>query len=135
MGSHQSVILVVDDNAVFLKLVTSLVRRDGHSVLSATDGQEALQLSREYSGSIDLVITDVEMPRLKGTDLCAHLIAERPGIQALLMSGSDMSEFVNQHVNLPFLRKPFDGETLKTTIRAILTSSVEPPLYQLPPIR
>jgi CheY-like chemotaxis protein len=88
---RQAVILVVDDNAVFRKLVSALVRRDGHAVLSAADGHEALQLSREYSGSIDLVIADVEMPRLKGPELCARLIEERPGIQALLISGSDMS--------------------------------------------
>jgi CheY-like chemotaxis protein len=133
-GSRQSVILVVDDNALFRGMVMGLVRREGYFVLSAADGQEALQLSREYSGLIDLVITDVEMPRLKGTDLCARLIEERPGIQVLLISASDLRINVGQNVNLPFLRKPFDGETLKARVRAILAASVEPPLYQLPPI-
>ena len=135
VGSRQFVILVVDDNAVFRRLVTVLLQRDGYSVLSASDGQEALQLSREYCGSIDVVITDQEMPRLTGADLCAHLLAERPGIQTILMSGIDMSKTVGHYLGLPFLLKPFDGETLRTRIRAILTAPFQPPMYQLPTIR
>jgi DNA-binding response OmpR family regulator len=79
-----------------------------------------LELSRQYPGKIDLVITDVDMPRLNGTDLCAHLLEERPGIKVLVMSGADVNEIVSQNANLPFLPKPFDGETLRARVRAIL---------------
>jgi YesN/AraC family two-component response regulator len=72
-------------------------------VLSAADGHEGLELSRQYPESIDLVITDVEMPRLNGTDLCAHLLEERPGIRVLVISAADMSEIVSQNVDLAFL--------------------------------
>jgi hypothetical protein len=48
------------------------------------------------------------------------------------MSGADMSELVSQNVNLPFLPKPFDGQTLKARVRAILTAPVQPAM-QLPP--
>jgi CheY-like chemotaxis protein len=85
---------------------------DGFSVLSAADGYEGLELSRQYPGRIDLVITDQEMPRLSGTTLCAHLLQERPGIKVLIMSGADILEMVSQNANLPFLPKPFDGEAL-----------------------
>jgi DNA-binding response OmpR family regulator len=84
-----------------------------------------LELSRDYPGVIDLVITDAEMPRLNGTDLCAHLFEERPGIKALIMSGADMTEIVSQNINLPFLPKPFDGKTLLAKVRAILAAPVQ----------
>ena len=81
-------------------------------VLSAADGHEGLELSRKYPGTIDLVITDVNMPRMNGTDLCGHLMEERPRIKMLMMTGADLSEIVSQNANLPFLPKPFDGQTL-----------------------
>ena len=95
-------------------------------VLSAADGHEGLELSRQYPGSIDLVITDAQMPRLNGADLCAHLLEERPGIKVLVMSGADMREIVSQNVNLPFLPKPFDGHTLRARVRAILAVPASP---------
>jgi DNA-binding response OmpR family regulator len=128
-GARHSVILVADDDALIRNLVTLLMQQDGHFVLSAADGHEGLELSRQYPGSIDLVITDVQMPRLNGTDLCAHLFEERPGIKVLVMSGADMSEIVSQNINLPFLPKPFDGQTLKARVRAILAAPVQPAMH------
>src|ERR1035438_7650506 len=61
--AHHSVILVADDNALVRNVVTLLMQKEGHFVLSAADGHEGLELSRKYPGTIDLVITDVEMPR------------------------------------------------------------------------
>jgi CheY-like chemotaxis protein len=127
VGCH-SVILVADDDALIRNLVTLLMLQDGHFVLSAADGHEGLELSRQCPGSIDLVITDVKMPRMNGTDLCAHLLEERPGIKVLVMSGADMNEIVSQNANLPFLPKPFDGETLRPKVRTILAAPVQPPI-------
>ena len=62
------------------------------------------------------------MPRLNGTDLCGHLLEERPGIKLLVMSGADMSEVARQSINVPFLYKPFDGETLRAQVRTILAA-------------
>ena len=124
MGAHQSVILVADDEPLIRNLVTLLMQREGYFVLSAADGHEGLELSRKYPGLIDLLITDVNMPRMNGTDLCGHLMEERPGIKVLVMSGADMSEIVSQNANMPFLPKPFDGQTLKARVRAILAAPV-----------
>ena len=126
LGAHQSVILVADDEPLIRNLVTLLMQREGHFVLSAADGHEGLELSRKYPGLIDLLITDVNMPRMNGTDLCGHLMEERPGIKVLMMSAANMREIVSQNANLPFLPKPFDGETLKTRVRAILAPTVQP---------
>jgi DNA-binding response OmpR family regulator len=123
----QAVILVADDEALIRNLVTLLLQQEGYFVLSAADGHEGLELSRQYPGSIDLVITDMEMPRLNGTDLCGHLLEERPGIKVLVMSGADMSEIVSQNAHLPFLPKPFDGRMLLTRVRALLGPPIQPP--------
>ncbi len=125
LGVQQPVILVADDEVMIRNLVTILMQREGYFVLTAADGQEGLELSRKYPGAIDLVITDVQMPRLNGTDLCTHLLEERPGIKVIVMTGKDVSEIVSQNVNLPFLPKPFDGEELKAKVRAILAAPVE----------
>ena len=121
-GIRQPVILVADDEVLIRNLVTLLMQEEGYFVLSAADGHEGLELSRHYPGSIDLVITDLQMPRLNGTDLCAHLREERPGIRVLVMSGADVSEIVSQNVDLLYLPKPFDGQTLRARVRAILAA-------------
>jgi DNA-binding response OmpR family regulator len=126
LGVRRSVILVADDEALIRNLVTLLLQHDGYFVLSAADGHEGLELSRRYPGTIDLVITDLQMSRLNGADLCARLVEERPGIKVLVMSGADGSEIVRQNANMPFLPKPFDGETLKARVRAILDAPPEP---------
>jgi len=127
-GARQSVILVADAEVLIRNLVTILLQRDGHLVLSAANGHEGLELSRKYPGPIELVITDARMPRMNGTDLCAHLLQERPGIKVLVMSGADMGEIVSQNVNLPFLPKPFDGKTLMARVRALLAAPVQAPV-------
>ena len=120
LGRHQPVILVADDEVMIRNLVTLLLQAHGYVVLSASDGQEGLELSRRYPGTIELLVTDIEMPRLNGMDLCAHLLEERPGTKVIVMSGKEMDEIVSKNANLPFLPKPFDGERLLERVRAIL---------------
>jgi DNA-binding response OmpR family regulator len=129
VGVLQPVILVADDEVMIRNLVTILMQTEGYIVLAAADGHEGLKLSRKYPGRIDLVITDMQMPRLNGADLCAHLLDERPGIKVLVMSGGEMRDIVSQNVNLPFLPKPFDGQTLKARVRALLADPVRPPAH------
>src|ERR1035441_9461783 len=116
-GAHRFVILVTDDNALVRNLIGLVMQQDGHFVLCAADGHEGLELSRKYPGTIDLVITDVQVPRLNRTDLCAHLMEERPGNKILMMSTADAG-----YDTLAFLRKPFDGCTLKARVRTILSA-------------
>jgi DNA-binding response OmpR family regulator len=126
LGVQQPVILVADDEVMIRNLVTILLQGQGYVVLSASDGQEGLVLSRKYPGTIDLVITDVDMPRLNGMGLCTHLLEERPGIKVIVMSGAEMGEIVGRNINLPFLPKPFDGEALLERVRDVLKAPVQP---------
>ena len=109
-----------------LNLVTILMQRAGYVVLSACDGQEGLDISRKYPGKIDLVISDLEMPRINGSDLCAHLLRERPGIKTIVMSGADLKKIIGQDAPLSFLPKPFNGETLRERVRAVLAAPSRP---------
>src|SRR5205823_13422263 len=117
---ERPVVLVVDDEILVRNLVTEIMQQEGYLVLAAADGQEALEVSRKFSGEVDLVITDMDMPRLNGSDLCARLLQERPGIEVLVISGKGIPETVQQNVHLEFLPKPFDGETIKRRVRTIL---------------
>jgi CheY-like chemotaxis protein len=126
---HQMVTLVAYDEVMIRNLVTILMQDEGYFVLSASDGQEALELSRAYPGAIDLLITDVKMPRLTCTDLCSRLLEERPGIKVVVMLGTDMNGIVRPGIDSPLLPEPFDGETLKAKIRVILAAPPQPAPY------
>ena len=124
MKPEPSVILVADDDALIRNLVALLLQQEGYSVISAANGFEGLELSRDYPGSIDLLITDMDMPRMNGADFCRQMSLERPAIQFLVMSGTDVRDIVSQNANLPFLPKPFDGEILKSKVRELLAAKV-----------
>lgn len=130
---RRPVVLVADDNSQICDLVATLLQEDGHHVLSASDGLEGLELSRNYHGVIDLVIADVQMPHLNGIDLCASLLAERPGIKALVMSSADTSKDAAQSAGFSFLPKPFDIETLVESVRMVLADSVWSQMEELLP--
>ena len=70
-------------------------------------------------GKKDLVITDNEMPRLNGTDLCAHLLEERPFIRIIMMTGEKREERKGD-LELPLLQKPFGRAALIEKVREVL---------------
>lgn len=111
------IILVAEDDVIVRNLVRLLLQNDGHEVLVATDGYEALELSRRYHGNIDLLLTDVKMPRMDGLELVEQLLLERPQIKVLVMSGNIAAD---TDIRLPFLRKPFTSEAFRTKIHEVL---------------
>ena len=81
------VILLAEDDVGVQFFVWSLLKAEGFTVLTAGDGKAALEASRNHPGSIDLLLSDVGMPRMDGLELCKTIAAERPGIKVLMMSG------------------------------------------------
>ena len=81
------VILLVDDNIGVQFYVWKLLKDAGFTVLTADGGRAALEASRNYPGAIDLLLSDVDMPRMDGLELYRHIAAQRPEIKVLLMSG------------------------------------------------
>ena len=132
LGEHQIVILVAEPQVMVRNLVTLLMQGEGYFVLSASDGQEGMELSQKYSGVINLLITGWKMPRLSGSDLYSSIVRQRPGIKVLVMSSEDTDEIVAQNAHLPFLPTPFDGDALKDKVWALLTGSVSWPKPEHP---
>jgi len=94
------------------------LKAEGARVLSAHDGRNALEISREYPGVIDAVITDLSMPKIDGLELRKLISAERPGIRVLLMSGYVFSV----PDGAPFLRKPLDLVAMHQHVQDLLAS-------------
>jgi CheY-like chemotaxis protein len=110
-------VLVVDDEPLVRGLVRAVLESDGYSVVEATGGQHALELARTYPEPIDLVLTDVMMPHMRGTELALLLRARRPGIPVLFMSASRL-ELASPPE--PLLEKPFTRDALARAVRVAL---------------
>src|ERR1043166_5062056 len=80
-------VLVVRADCSIRQLVGAILENNGFLVLLAQDGLAALNLSREYAKKIDVLLSDVEMPRMDGLTLWRTLAKERPGIGCVMMSG------------------------------------------------
>ncbi|MBI2899274.1 MAG: response regulator [Planctomycetes bacterium] len=112
-------VLVVDDNSQIRDLVSELLRADGFRVVEAADGVAALE--RLERGGIDVVVSDVEMPRLTGDRLCLRMREreELRSIPVILMSGSSLPDHSGIRA-LPidgFVEKPIDPAVLLPMIR------------------
>ena|GEM_PF-3169314 len=119
----EGTILLAEDEPALRMLVQEVLGRAGYRVLAAEDGEEALAVSRGHGGTVDLLVTDIVMPNLGGRELAARLLAERPGVRVLFMSGypNDTRAFGE----LPgstgdLLRKPFSLRELVERVRAAL---------------
>ncbi|MEZ5100236.1 MAG: PAS domain S-box protein [Thermoleophilia bacterium] len=118
-------ILLVEDDAVVRELSRRSLERHGYEVLLATDGQDALEAFAAASTPIDLLVTDVVMPRLGGHDLALALRATRPGLRALFVSGyTDRAFATDDEAGLGddtgLLMKPYAPDQLALAVRAVL---------------
>ena len=114
----QTVILIAEDEVVVLNVARLVLEREGYFVLTAGNGEEALNLSRTFPGTIHALLTDVKMPVMDGLVLREKILAERPGINVLLMSGNIEAPTDD----IPSLRKPFGPAVLRERIRELLSS-------------
>jgi len=120
LAHPRHVIVVVDDEPMVLDLVQSILVKAGHIVMAAADGQDALKLSRAYSGSIDLVVTDIKMPCMSGPELAEHVRRERPDTSILFMSGYTSGALRDYSTSPNFLEKPFAPKTLIDKVAELL---------------
>ncbi|MBK8647414.1 MAG: PAS domain-containing protein [Gemmatimonadetes bacterium] len=119
---NETVLLVEDDVSVRAIAVRAL-RAQGFVVLEAGDGIEALEVARQHSGEIHILVTDVVMPRLGGKELAERLVAERPQIKVLFASGYTRNAIVHQGVleqGTQFLQKPYVPASLTKKVREVL---------------
>ena len=112
---------MVDDDRQILNFVSLILIDHEYNVLTATSGREALEVSREHEASIDLLLSDFQMPGMSGVELATELSSERPAIKVLLMSGfPDGILVLNEGWH--FLAKPFITSQLCALISGLTTN-------------
>jgi two-component system cell cycle response regulator CpdR len=113
-------VLVVDDLESFRVMLRRQLVSLGHTVLEAADGAEAIEVVRSRRGGLDLVMTDVVMPAMNGTEVAACICAEYPGLPVVLMSAyapAGPTRVGFQNAIVPVLQKPFDAGQLQELIQ------------------
>jgi CheY-like chemotaxis protein len=119
----EKTILLVEDDESIRKLGVAILEKYGYMILSAGDGEEALQLAGAHEGEISLLLTDVVMPRMGGRELCDRIRQQRPEIKVLYMSGYTDNAIVHQGVldqGTAFLQKPYSPTSLAKKVKEVL---------------
>ena len=116
-------VLVVEDDSTVRRFAERSLERAGYEVLSAADGSEALRLSDSHDGHFDVVVMDVVLPGLRGTEVAARMCARQPGARVLYISGYPAEDSLPPESGVPasFLQKPFTGEGLAERVRSLLS--------------
>jgi PAS domain S-box-containing protein len=119
----EKVILLVEDEAAVRRLIGSVLRGNGYTVLEAGSGREALAVSSLHAGLIDLILSDVVMPGAGGPETVAELLRTRPQAQVIFMSGYTDDSVVRHGLTdsgRHFLQKPFTPVTLLKEVGEVL---------------
>lgn len=116
-------ILVAEDEEGVRNLAREVLEKYGYTVLEASNGEEALALAERHEGPLDLLLSDVVMPRMGGPELAQALVERRPNVKVLYMSGYTEHPMVRRGVvesGVAFLQKPFTPTVLVSRIREVL---------------
>ena len=114
----QKVILIAEDDVVVRSIAQIVLEAAGYFVLAANDGSDALNISRQYPGTIHALLSDVQMPNIDELQLRDQILIERPETRVLLMS----AQLESSAENILVLRKPFSPAVLVDRIRQLLHS-------------
>ena len=116
-------ILLAEDDDALRALGRRILERCGYQVLQAADGEEALRYAREYAGQIDLLVSDVVMPHLGGRQLAEAVLAVRPRMRVMFVSGYTDDEVLLHgvvHADVAMLPKPYSLVALAQMVRKVL---------------
>jgi PAS domain S-box-containing protein len=120
-------VLLVEDEEEVRKVTRQFLQRNGYKVLEASNGMEALQVAQRYIGAIQLLLTDVVMPAMNGAELRTRLLAQRPNIKVLFMSGYTGDSLPGAAAAIEpeaLLQKPFTFDMLSRKVREALGRAV-----------
>ncbi|MFN2456228.1 MAG: PAS domain S-box protein [Pyrinomonadaceae bacterium] len=116
-------VLLVEDEDMVRNLASEILKQNGFTVLEASGGEEAIQLCQNHKAAIDLLITDVVMPKMSGKDVAYKLQMVHPETKVLFMSGYTDEAIVHHGIvdsHIAFIQKPFSETTLTQKIREVL---------------
>ena len=122
-SSGPETILLVEDEQSVRRVVREILKSRGYTVLAAEDGRVALETAKGYDGVIDLLLTDVMMPHVKGPELADRLQRLRPELKVVYMSGYNEESVLGERLctgATVLIRKPFAPEVLAREIRKAL---------------
>jgi len=121
LRGSETVLLVEDEEGV-RRLSRKLLEAHGYEVLEASGGDQALELATRFPGEIHLLLTDIVMPGLDGTEVASRIQQLRPGIRVLYMSGYSEGVPAQLAVESALLQKPFTPQALARRVREALAS-------------
>jgi two-component system cell cycle sensor histidine kinase/response regulator CckA len=119
-------VLVVEDDDGVRALAELVLARYGYRVLGAADGLEAVAAAERHEEPIDLLLTDVVMPRLNGPQVAAAVATVHPGIRVVYMSGYADAAMLPDGASSAVVSKPFTEEALARMVREELDRSRAP---------
>jgi two-component system cell cycle sensor histidine kinase/response regulator CckA len=120
-------VLVVDDEPGVRKLLARILRARGYDVFETEDGPSALALMASAGRPMDLVVTDVLMPKMSGLQLAREVQSRWPSVKILLVSGyphKDAGEPNQIDSTLPMLGKPFSPTSIENAVRELLAEAL-----------
>jgi PAS domain S-box-containing protein len=121
-GLGETVVLAEDEDALRV-LLGRVLAGSGYHVIAGRNGAEALEAVHARGGRVDVLLTDVVMPRMTGTELAAALSGEQPGVKVLFMTGhTEDAKLLGRFAagDAEIIQKPFTSEALLTHLRRIL---------------
>jgi len=116
-------LLLVDDDEAVRNVVATILRRAGHEVTVARDGEQALEVAGALGGELQLLITDVVMPGMSGVELSRELLRRLPSLRVLLLSGYPGREVQGESAGMDYLAKPVTPKALLERIDQLLGST------------
>jgi two-component system cell cycle sensor histidine kinase/response regulator CckA len=121
-AGHETILLVEDEEPL-RAMALSVLEECGYTVLQAADGEEALRVSNQHGGVIDILVTDVVMPKLGGRQVAEQLSKTRRELRVLFMTGYTDDAILRQGIfegGIEVLQKPFSPNDLARRVRMIL---------------
>lgn len=121
-GKCQATVLLVEDEDGIRMLMRLGLQSQGYLILEARGGEEALQISRQTRTPIDLLVTDVMMPRMNGPELAERLSRANPNLKVIFISGDRSDTVLDLNQQKVFIQKPFSVADLVKKVRTLLES-------------
>ena len=113
--------LIVDDDRALRMLLRHVLQAEGFHVVEAEDGAQALEIVRTLGPTLNLLISDVQMPKLDGITLSGMVKAEYPRIPIILLSGDcEIVRLGRQRGQLEYVQKPFGLDTVLKVVRTVM---------------